>query len=87
VNVSGAGILASSDQQEQAQRLIDYLTSPTAQEYFAQRTWEYPLVAGVDATADVPALASLDAPALDLSDLASIQQTQALLAEVGLLTQ
>lgn len=87
VNVSGAGILASSDQPQQAQQLIDYLSSPKAQEYFAQQTWEYPLVAGVEAAAEVPALASLGAPALDLSDLESIQQTQALLAEVGLLTQ
>ncbi len=87
VNVAGAGVLASTDQPEQAQALIDYLTSPKAQEYFAQETWEYPLVEGVEAPEGLPSLESLDPPALDLSELDSIQQTQALLAEVGLLTQ
>jgi iron(III) transport system substrate-binding protein len=87
VNVAGAGILASTDQQQQAQQLIDYLSSAKAQQYFAQQTWEYPLIEGVAAAEGLPSLESLDPPALDLSDLASIQQTQALLAEVGLLTQ
>ena len=87
VNVAGAGVLGSSDQQEQALALVDYLTGQKAQEYFAQQTWEYPLVEGVAAPTGLPTLKSLDAPAIDLSDLDSIVATQALLAEVGLLTQ
>jgi iron(III) transport system substrate-binding protein len=87
VNVAGAGILASTDQLDQAQALIDFLVSDRAQQFFAEQTWEYPLVASVPAPEGLPALDSLDPPALDLSDLDSIAQTQALLAEVGLLTQ
>lgn len=87
VNVAGAGILASTDQQDEAQALIDFLVSDRAQQFFAEQTWEYPLVASVPAPEGLPALDSLDPPALDLSDLDSIAQTQALLAEVGLLTQ
>jgi iron(III) transport system substrate-binding protein len=87
VNVSGVGLLGSSDQQGQAQRLIDYLLEDKAQEYFADETFEYPVVDGVPATSGLPTLDSLDPPAIDLSDLDSIAQTQALLADVGLLTQ
>ncbi|HYN57377.1 MAG TPA: extracellular solute-binding protein [Motilibacterales bacterium] len=87
VNVAGVGILRSSDQQEQALALVDYLTGAKAQEFFAQQTWEYPLVEGVAAPAGLPTLESLDPPAIDLSDLDSIAATQAMLADVGLLTQ
>ena len=87
VNVAGAGILASSDQQEQALALVDYLTGEKAQAFFAQQTSEYPVVGGVAAPEGLPSLESLEAPAIDLSDLDSIAATQALLAEVGLLTQ
>src|ERR671920_340419 len=38
VSVSGAGVLASSDQAEDAQRLVEYLTSPEAQERLAGRS-------------------------------------------------
>jgi iron(III) transport system substrate-binding protein len=87
VNVAGVGILKSADDADEAQALVDYLSSPKAQEYFATQTSEYPLLAGVAQPRDLPSLAELEAPKLDLSDLASIAETQALLADVGLLTQ
>jgi len=87
VNVAGAGILGSSDQQVQALALVDYLTGEKAQEFFAQQTFEYPLIEGVSAPDGLPSLESLDPPAIDLSDLDSIAETQALLADGGLLTQ
>ena len=67
--------------------LVDYLTGEKAQEFFAQQTSEYPVVEGVAAPEGLSSLESLEAPAIDLSDLDSIAATQALLAEVGLLTQ
>ncbi len=87
VNTAGAGILVSSEKKDQARQLIDYLTGTKAQEYFATQTWEYPLVDGVPQPEGLPSLASLQPPVFDLSDLDSIAETQALLADVGLLTQ
>jgi iron(III) transport system substrate-binding protein len=63
------------------------LLSPAGQEYFAQKSFEYPLVAGIEQYAELPALADLNSPNVDLSDLRSIALTQEMLEEVGLLTK
>ena len=87
LNVAGVGVLKSAANAEQAQVFVDYLLSDAGQEYFAAKTKEYPLVQGVAAAAEVPPLADLSPPQIDLSDLASLEQTQQLLSEVGLLTR
>jgi len=84
VNVAGAGILATTDHEEAAQKFVDFLLSRTAQQYFAETTAEYPLVDAVEPDEGIPPLESLGAPEIDLSDLDSLQQTLALLEEVGL---
>jgi iron(III) transport system substrate-binding protein len=83
VNVAGVGALASSDQPESAIALIDYLLSEQAQTYFADTTFEYPLIEGVPADPRLPALESIEAPDIDLSSLADLQGTVDLLREVG----
>ncbi|MBO9359665.1 MAG: iron ABC transporter substrate-binding protein, partial [Thermomicrobium sp.] len=65
--------------------LVDYLLSEPAQRYFAEQTFEYPLLEGVPAHPNLSPLASLNPPALDLSDLDDLKGTLALLQEVGLL--
>ncbi len=86
VNVAGAGILSSSDNADAAACFISYLVSDTGQIYFAEKSYEYPLVLDVDANEALPLLDDLQSPSIDLSDLSSIAQTQELLADVGLLT-
>lgn len=85
VNVTGAAILAGSAGDPDALAFIEYLVSEKAQEYFVEQTWEYPLLEGVAAPEGLPSLQSLVNPDLDLSDLASLQRTQELLAKYGLL--
>ncbi|WP_420123293.1 iron ABC transporter substrate-binding protein [Nakamurella sp.] len=87
LNVAGVGVLTTAPNAEQAQVFVDYLLSDAGQEYFAAKTKEYPLVPGIAAAAEVPPLADLSPPQIDLSDLASLEQTQQLLSEVGLLTR
>ena len=85
VNVAGAGVLATTDEPELAQRAVEFLVSAQAQQYFADVTAEYPVRAGITSTAhDLPALATLQPPDIDLSELDSLQQTQAMLQETGL---
>ena len=42
VNVSGAGVLKTAPNQDNAVKLIEYLASPEAQRYFADVSLEYP---------------------------------------------
>lgn len=85
INVAGAAILASSDKQDAARRFIDFLLSAEQQGYFAQETFEYPLVAGVAGPAGVPPLSELQSPDLDLSDLSDLQGTLRLMQDAGVL--
>jgi len=87
INVAGVAVLESSDNKPAALALVEYLLSDKAQKYFAEKTFEYPLISGVEPVVDVPELDSLNPPDIDLSDLDSIEKTQDLLAEVGLLTK
>jgi iron(III) transport system substrate-binding protein len=85
INVAGAGVLKDSGQSETAQKAVDFLLSKEAQTYFADKTKEYPLAAGVTSTVeDLPPLDSLEAPDIDLGKLESVQETQAMLQDVGL---
>jgi iron(III) transport system substrate-binding protein len=85
VNVAGAQVLASSDQPEQAQALVDYLLSTEGQNYFAEQTLEYPLVEGVEPAAELPPLESIESPDIDLSQLRSLDETLQALEQSGLL--
>lgn len=85
VSVSGAGVLASSDQKDDAQRLVRWLTSPEAQERLAESTaLEYAVGVGVDSAEALPPLAELQAPDVDPGSLDAELVTE-LMQDVGLL--
>jgi len=84
VNVAGVGVLRSTDRAAEAEKFVDFLLSPEAQTYFRDATFEYPLTEDVDAAGDLPELAELDAPDVDLSELSTLEQTLTMLDEVGL---
>lgn len=88
IMVSGAGILNTSDQVENAQKFIEFLLSAEGQQYFAAETFEYPVnEAGVTLPASLPPLSELDAVAanIPMADLADVQGTQDLLIELGII--
>ncbi len=47
INISGAGVVRSGKNREQAIKLLEYLVTPEAQEYFANVNFEYPVNAKV----------------------------------------
>ncbi|WP_291378127.1 iron ABC transporter substrate-binding protein [Demequina sp.] len=85
VNVTGAGLLQGAADDADALAFVEYLVSESAQQYFVDNTYEYPLIGSVSAPEGLPALESLTNPELDLSDLDSLGDTTEALVEVGLL--
>jgi iron(III) transport system substrate-binding protein len=84
VNVAGVGVLAGSEEQEEAMRAVEYLLSEEAQRYFAAETAEYPVIEGVSPEHDLQPLGELTGSSVDLGDLDDLEGTLALLDEVGL---
>ena len=62
---------------------IEYLLGEEAQSYFSESTYEFPLLEGIGTDPRLPALEQIEAPDVDLSDLADLQGTVELLRDVG----
>jgi iron(III) transport system substrate-binding protein len=85
INVTGAGVLATSDEPEEGVDFIRFLLSKQAQRYFVESSKEYPMVEGVDSPEGVPHLNDIPAPPLDLADLSGLEETLTMMRETGAL--
>lgn len=86
VNVAGVAILASTDRPDDARRVVEALLAEPAQTYFVEETSEYPVVPGIATdAAGLPPLDTLGGPDIDLGQLDGLEQTQAMLARVGMI--
>lgn len=85
INISGGAVLANSDQPGLAQRLLLYLTGNTAQSYFADSTYEYPMIDGIAINERLTPLTEIEAPQIDLSNLSDLQGTIDMIEESGAL--
>ena len=85
IMVAGAGILDSGSNKENAQKFIDFMLSPVAQQYFAGQTFEYPLIEGVKTSLVLVPLDEINSPDIALRDLTDLDGTVKLLQETGIL--
>lgn len=85
VMVSGAGVLASAKNRENAERFVGFLLSTVAQQYFASQTFEYPLVEGVLTNRLLTPLDEINRPDIALADLTDLAGTTKLLRSAGAL--
>ena len=85
VLVSEAGILETAENPQNAEAFIRYLLSPVGQQYFAGRTYEYPMVDGVPPSVLLTPLADIRQGDITPAELADLAGTQALLRKVGAL--
>jgi iron(III) transport system substrate-binding protein len=83
--VSGVGILSSSDNKDNARRFIDFLLSEESQRYFVEKTFEYPLAAGIPVADGVTPLSEVNNPDLSSAALSDLEGTQTLLREAGVI--
>lgn len=85
-NATAVGITKGGADNPAALAFVEYLLSEEGQTYFVEQTHEYPVRPGLAGPAGFPAIDELDGPALDLTDLDSLEATQAMLTELGLLS-
>ncbi|PSQ93445.1 MAG: iron ABC transporter substrate-binding protein, partial [Bacteroidetes bacterium QH_2_63_10] len=85
--VTGAGVLQTSNQSEEAQQFLQFLLSETAQSYAANRVNEYPVVSGTEVpNYMVPVDSALAlSPEFDFQRLQEMDPTLDLLRDAGLL--
>jgi len=70
VNISGAGVVRTAPNKEEAQRFVEYMTSAKAQELFALGNMEYPVVEDVPVNPALAALGSFRADAVHATEFA-----------------
>ena len=85
IMVAGAGTLSTADNRGNAERFIQFMLSPVAQQYFAGQTFEYPLIEGVKVHYLLKPLEDIAAPEVSMQDLADLDGTQNLLRDTGVL--
>ena len=89
VSVAGAGVLASTEQRDDAEAFVEFLLSDDAQRFYVDEAEEneYPLVAGVEPPAGLVPLEEIEGPDVELTAFgAELESTVELLRETGWLS-
>jgi len=85
VNAAGIGILNTTDNPAEAEEFLNFMLSEEGQLYFADETFEYPLIEGVPINEELVPLSEIETPNIDLSNLDDLEGTLDLLRETGVL--
>ncbi len=86
--ITAATITAGSQNRQAANELIAYLLTAPVQRYFSERTFEYPLAAGVEPADILPPLKALEIGSVDFDALGGgFEQTIAIIEASGILNQ
>jgi iron(III) transport system substrate-binding protein len=89
VSVAGAGVLSSTDQQDDAEAFVEFLLSDDAQRFYVEdaEESEYPLVDGIEPAAGLTPLDEIEGPDVELTAFgAELEATVEMLRETGWLT-
>ena len=83
--VSGAGILDTAKNVDDAQKFLRFMLSTVAQQYFASQTVEYPLLDGVNTHRSLPPMSEVNNPSIDMASLSDLKGTQRMLRDLGII--
>ena len=81
VNISGVAMTKAAPNKENALKLMEFLTSPTAQEIYAKANFEYPIAPGSQPDPLVASWGSFTADDVNLMTLAGHRATALKLTE------
>jgi len=73
INISGGGVVATAPNRDNAVRFLEYLTSDSAQRYFADGNHEYPVVEDLAGSPALTTLGQFEADTLDAAELGEHQ--------------
>lgn len=83
--ITGAAIIEGAEHPEAAAELIKWLLGDSAQRYFADETYEYPLAPGVPTADEVPSASFADVGGIDYGSLGGdLAVTRTMIADAGL---
>lgn len=74
VNISGAVLTANAPHKENAVKLLEFFVSPEAQELYVDKSGEYPVIAGANASDLVKSWGDLKPDSVPLSELAALRK-------------
>ena len=84
VNISGAGIVKTSQNKTEAQKLLEYLSSDSAQDFYASANKEYPVLNDAKVAESIMVWGAFVEDEINVSKLGSLQKEAVFLAqEVG----
>ncbi|MCH2620347.1 MAG: extracellular solute-binding protein [Actinomycetota bacterium] len=84
--ITAATILETAKDKDASNELIAYLLTPQAQDYFSNRTFEYPLAKGSKPNSILPALEALEIGSVDFDSLGGgFEETERIVRESGIL--
>ncbi len=82
--VTAGSVVDTTDQEDDAERLVRFLLEEEAQRYFSEETFEYPLAAGVEPVEGLPPLDDIASTRIDLEQLGDLERTEELIGASGL---
>ncbi|WP_435128212.1 extracellular solute-binding protein [Halobaculum sp. D14] len=89
INVAGALVLRSSDRFDLATNFVRHFLTREVQRYLVEHVYSYPLASGVappdGGDIELPSIAELDPPDIDLAALGNVKETIRLLRDTGVL--
>ena len=83
VNVSGVALTKAAPNRESAIKLIEFLTSPKAQEIYAADNFEYPIAPGTKADPLVQSWGSFEPDPVNLTSIAELRADALRLIEMA----
>ena len=83
--VTAVGVVSTTDHPDLADRFVEFMLSESAQRFYSEQTFEYPLAAGVEPSAGLPPLSGIEVTTYDFDQLAGgLERTRELIDESGL---
>jgi iron(III) transport system substrate-binding protein len=85
INAAGVEVIKGTQRRQLAMNFIEHLLTAEAQEFFATRTFAYPMIPGVPPVGGLPTIDELNPPDIDLAKLSNLEPTLRLMREAGVL--